>query len=102
MVSSRPPAVDKLLAEKVLVPNIQAAEDLNLWPFMTAASSASEARSLQHAPHQPSDLMLIQLIVPPVRWMQTHSCKSVAAKVKQVTGQFPPKELENWVLLNII
>ena len=29
------PAIDKLLAQKVLVPNIKAAEDLNLWPITT-------------------------------------------------------------------
>jgi len=94
VVAPRPPAVDKLLAQKVLVPNVQAAEDLNLWPF-TTASSASKARSLHHAPHKPSDLMLIQLVVPPILWRQPQANKPVAAKVMQVTGQFPPKVLEN-------
>jgi hypothetical protein len=94
-MSSRPPAVDKLLAEKVLVPNIEATKDLNLRPF-TAASTAFRARSLQHAPHQPSNLMLIKLIVPPIRWGQLEAArKPVAAKVMQVTGQFSPEVFEN-------
>jgi hypothetical protein len=84
-----------LLAEKVFVPNIKAAKDLNLRPF-TAASSASEARSLQHAPHQPSNLMLIKLIVPPIWWGQLEaSRKPMAAKVMQVTGQSPSQVFEN-------
>jgi len=91
VVAPRPPAVDKLLAQKVLVPNVQAAEDLNLWPF-TATSTTLRARPLQHAPHQPSDLMLIKLIMPPIRWRQLEATrKPMAAKVMQVTGQFSPK-----------
>ncbi len=95
MVSSRPPAVDKLLAKNVLVPNIQAAKDLNLGPI-EAPSAALRGRSLQHAPHQPPDLMLIKLIVPPIRWGQLEAArKPVAAKVMQVTGQFSPEVFEN-------
>ena len=87
-MAPRPPAVDKLLAEKVLVSYIQAAEDLYLRPVMTT-STASEARSLLKAPHQSSDVMLIKLIVPPVRWRQSKAeTKPVAAKIVQVTGQF--------------
>jgi len=101
VVAPRPPAVDKLLAQKVLVPNVQAAEDLNLWPF-AAASTAFRARPLQHAPHQPSDLMLIKLIVPSIWWGQLEATrKPVMAKVMQVTGQFPPKVFENRVFLNV-
>jgi hypothetical protein len=33
------PAVDKLLAEEVLVPNVKAAEDLNLRPLSTASAA---------------------------------------------------------------
>jgi hypothetical protein len=65
VVAPRPPAVNKLLAQKVFMPNVQTAEDLNLWPIETA-SAAFGAGSLQHAPHQPSDLMLIKLVMPPV------------------------------------
>ena len=91
-----------VLAQKVLVPNVQAAEDLNLWPF-TAASTAFWARPLQHAPHQPSNLMLIKLIVPSIGgWQLKAMRKPVAAKVLQVAGQFPPKVFENQVLLNVL
>ena len=97
MVSSRPPAVDKLLAKKVLVPNIQAAKDLNLGPI-EAPSAFLRGRLMQpeHAPHQPPDLMLIKLIVPPIRWGQLETArKPVAAKVMQVTGQFSLKVFEH-------
>ena len=43
-------AVDKLLAKEVLVPDIKAAEDLNLRPFHTTPA-AFRACSLLHAPH---------------------------------------------------
>jgi len=85
-MASRPPAIDKLLAQKVFVPNIQAAKDLNFGPI-EAPSAALRDRSLQHAQHQPPDLMLIKLIVPPIRWGQLETArKPVAAKVMQVTG----------------
>ena len=51
VVGPKWPALDKLLAEKVLVPNVKAAEDLNLWPLATA-SSALETHTLLHAPNQ--------------------------------------------------
>ena len=33
------PAVDKLHAKEVLVPDIEAAEDLNLWPVATSPTA---------------------------------------------------------------
>ena len=59
------PAVDKLLAVEVLVPDVKAAEDLNLRPIVTSPA-ASVADSPLNAPHQPSDLTLTELIVLPV------------------------------------
>ncbi len=52
MVGPERPAVDKLLAKEVLVtvPNVKAAEDLNLRP-VAAASAASEPCTMFHAPH---------------------------------------------------
>ena len=44
VVASRPPAIDKLLAQKVFVPNIQAAKDLNLWPFTAGPDRCSTRR----------------------------------------------------------
>ena len=64
MVAPERPAVDKLLAKKVLVPDIKAAEDLDFGPVTTTASVVAD--SLLHAPHQPSDLMPRKLIVPSV------------------------------------
>ena len=39
VVAPRPPAVDKLIAKEVLVPNVQAAKDLNLRPFKAATTA---------------------------------------------------------------
>ncbi len=49
------PAVDKLRAVEVLVPNVKAAEDFNLRPVTTAPASLG-ARLMLHAPHQPLNL----------------------------------------------
>ena len=57
VVAPEGPAVDKLLAKKVLVPNIKAAEDLNLGPITTTPPTLVTNSPL-HAPHQPSDLTL--------------------------------------------
>ena len=50
VVAPERPAIDKLLAKEVLVPNIKAAEDLNLRPFHTTPA-ALLACSLLHTPH---------------------------------------------------
>jgi len=103
VVAPERPAVDKLHAEKVLVPDIQAAEDLNLGPVKAASGAQEAARSLHNAPHQPSNLMPMQLIVPPVCGRQLDpTTKPVAAKVVQVTGNFPPKVFENRVFNDVV
>ncbi len=38
------PAIDKLLANEVLVPDIKANEDLDFWPFTTTPASFGPAR----------------------------------------------------------
>ena len=63
MVGPERPAVDKLRAVEVLVPNVKAAEDLNLRPVTTASASLG-TRSMLHAPHQPPNLTFKELIVP--------------------------------------
>jgi hypothetical protein len=60
------PAVDKLCAVEVLVPDVEAAEDLDLRPLETAPA-ALWTRTLLHAPHQTPNLTFGQLIVP---WIQ--------------------------------
>ncbi len=57
MVGPERPAVDKLLADEVLVPDAKAAEDLKLRPAATA-STALETCMLLHAPHQPPNLTI--------------------------------------------
>jgi len=61
VVAHERPAVDKVLAKKVLVPDIKAAEDLDFGPVTTTA--AVVANSPLHAPHQPSDMTVMELIV---------------------------------------
>jgi hypothetical protein len=95
------PAVNRLLAEKVLVPNVKAAEDLYLRPDATA-SAALETHTLLHALHQPPNLTFRELIVPSVRYRQPEPIKPVgAAKVVQKVGQLGPKVLENWMLCDV-
>ncbi len=50
VVAPERPAVDKLLAKEVLVPDIKAAEDLNLGPVLTSPATVA-GKSLLHAPH---------------------------------------------------
>ena len=69
VVGPERPAVDKLLAEEVLVPDVKAAEDLNLRPLATA-SAALKPHTLLHAPHQPPNLTFGELIVPSVGYRQ--------------------------------
>jgi hypothetical protein len=83
------------------VPNIKTAENMNLGPFMTT-SAALNARSLLHAPHQPPDMMLVKLIMPPVRWRQPEATKPVAAIVMQVMGHFPSQKFQNLMFHNIV
>ena len=82
-------AVDELLAEEVFVPDIKAAEDLNLTPFPASASTSVTHTFLQ-APHQPSDIARKQLVVLSIRWRETKSSKPVtpAAKIVQKIGNF--------------
>ena len=69
VVGPERPAVDKLLAEEVLVPDVKAAEDLNLRPLATA-SAALNRHTLLYAPDQPPNLTFGELIVPSVGYRQ--------------------------------
>ena len=101
MVGPERPAVDKLLAEEVLVPDVKAAEDLNLRPLATA-SAAPETSTLLHAPHQQLNLTFGELIVPSVGYRQPEPIKLVGtAKIVQEVGQFGPKVLENRMLRDV-
>jgi hypothetical protein len=101
MVGPERPAVDKLRAVEVLVPNVKAAEDLNLRPLATAPSALG-TRALLHAPHQPPNLTFKELIVPSVGYRQPEPSKPVGtAKVVQEVGQFGPKVLENRMLRDV-
>ena len=95
------PAVDKLCAKKVLVPNIKAAEDLNFGSFPTTPATFGACSPL-HAPHQPLDLTPSKLIVFPIWRRQPKVRKPVAAIVVQVMGDFIPEKFQSPMFLNII
>ena len=95
------PAVDKLLAKEVLVPDIKAAEDLNLGPVSTTPAALVSNAPL-HAPHQPSDLAVTKLIVLPIRRRKPKASKPVAAIVVQVMGDFIPEVFENRMFRDVI
>ena len=61
VVAPKRPAVDKPFAYEVFVSNVQEAEDLYLKPVATPPSTVED--SLLHAPHHPSNVMLIKLIM---------------------------------------
>ena len=100
MVASERPAVDKLLAQEVLVPDIKAAEDLNLRPFTTPAAVVADPPL--HAPHQPSDLTPTQLIVFPIGRRKAKARKPVAAIVVQVMGYFIPEVFQDLMFSDVI
>ena len=101
MVGPERPAVDKLLAEEVLVPYVKAAEDLNLRPLATTPAAVGTS-TLLHAPHQQPNLTFGELIVPSVGYRQPEPIKPVgAAKVVQEVGQLGPKVLETRMFCDI-
>jgi hypothetical protein len=101
VVAPERPAVDKLQAKEVLVPNIKAAEDLNLGPIVTTAASFGTC-SLLHAPHQPSDLTFTKLIMFSIWRRKSKASKPVASIVVQVMGNFIPEVFQNPMLQDII
>ena len=101
MVAPERPAVDKLLAKEVLVPDIKAAEDLDLRP-VTTTPAAFGACSLLQTPHQPSDLTLPQLIVLSIGWRKPKASKPVAAIVVQVMRNFNPEVFQSPMFIDVI
>ena len=101
MVGPERAAVDKLRAVEVFVPDVEAAEDLNLRPLATAPAALG-TRTLLHAPYQPPNLTFGELIVPTIGYRQSEPSEPVrAAKVVQEVGQFGPKVLENRMLRDV-
>ena len=100
VVAPERPAVDKLLAKKVLVPDIKAAEDLDFWPFTTPAA-ALVANSLLHAPHQPVDMTITELIVLSIRRREPKAREPVAAIVVQIMGDFFPEIFQRPMFCNV-
>ena len=101
VVAPERPAVDKLLAEEVLVPDIKAAEDLDLRPITTTPAAFGACAPL-HAPHQPSDLTLTELIVLPVWRRKPKVREPVAVIVVQIMGNFSPEVFQNLMFSDVI
>jgi hypothetical protein len=101
VVAPERPAVDKLLAQEVLVPDIKAAEDLNFGSFPTTPATFGACSPL-HALHQPSDLTPTKLIVLPIRRRKPKARKPVAAIVVQVMGNFNPEVFQRPMFLDVI
>jgi small ligand-binding sensory domain FIST len=101
VVAPERPAVDKLRAQEVLVPDIKAAEDLNLGPVSTP-SAALVAQAPLHSSHQPSDLTPTQLIVFPIGRRKAKARKPVAAIVVQVMGYFIPEVFQDLMFSDVI
>ena len=101
MVALERPAVYKLHPKEVLVPDVKAAEDLNLRPLATTPAALGTSTVL-HAPHQLPNLTFGELIVPSVGYRQPEPIKPFGtAKVVQEVGQFGPKVLENSMLRDV-
>ena len=101
VVATEWPAVDKLLAEKVLVPDIKAAEDLNFRSIPTTPATLRACSPL-NAPHQPSDLTPTKLIVLPIRRRKPKARKPVAAIVVQIMGNFNPEVFQSPMFIDVI
>jgi hypothetical protein len=83
------------------VPNVKAAEDLNLRQLATAAAALG-THTLLHAPHQPPNLTFGELIVPSVGYRQPEPNKPIGtAEIIQEVGQFGLKVLENRMLHDV-
>ena len=95
------PAVDKLVAQKVLMTDVKAAEDLDLAPVFTAAS-AFVTGAMLNAPHQPSNITSIQLFVVSVRWREPKAGKPIEMKVVQIMGYLFAEIFQRWMFLDIV
>ena len=93
--------VDKLISEEILVTNVKAAEDLDLSPVLTPASTLGTCTMLQ-APHQPSNITAIKLFVLSVRRRKPKARKPMATKVVQIVGYLFAEVFQRWMLLDII
>ena len=94
------PAVDKLVAQKVLVTYVKAAEDWDI-PVLTTASTFGTCTML-HAPNQPSNIAAVKLFVRSVRWRKPIARKPMAMKVVQIMGYLFAEIFQRFMFLNII
>jgi hypothetical protein len=73
---------------------------LDFGPFTTPAT-ALVADSLLHAPHQPSDMTVMELIVLSIRRREPKARKPVAAIVVQIMGYFVPEIFQRPMFCNV-
>jgi hypothetical protein len=89
VVALKGPAIDELVAQKVLVPCMKAAKDLDLWP-VTASTSILKANTMLHTPQSafgyychPADCAFHSMGKP-------EAAEPMQAKIVQVMGYFLP------------
>ena len=82
------------------MPDIKAAEDLDFGPVTTPAA-VLVAHSPLHAPHQPSDMTLTELIVLSIRRREPKARKPMAAIVVQIMGDFFPEIFQRPMFCNV-
>ena len=87
VVAAQGLAVHKLVAEEIFVPNIKAAEHLDLTPFPATASTSVTHTFLQ-SPQQPSNITPFQLVVPSIRWREPKSTEPLTVKIVQKIANF--------------
>jgi hypothetical protein len=88
MVAAKGLAVHKLLAEEVSVPNIKAAEDLNLWPFTSSTTTIVSSGKSLHTTYQPSYVTALKLLVFSIGWREPKSTKPATVKIVQIMANF--------------
>ena len=88
VVAAKGPAVHELLAEEVSVPNIKAAEDLNLWSFASSTTTIVSSGKSLHATYQPSDVTAFKLLVFSIGWREPKSTKPGTVKIVQIMANF--------------
>jgi hypothetical protein len=101
VVAAQQLAVYELLAEEVFVPNIKAAEDLDLTPFPASAPTLVTHTFLQE-PHQPSDVAPFQLVVSSIGWREPEFTEPVTVKIVQKIANFPAEIFEMLVFHYIL
>ncbi len=86
MVGPERPEVDKLLAEEVLVPNVNAAKDLYLKALATASAVPKKPHAVPRASSAEPDLRRADCAF---RWIQTARADQTSSRGESHSGSWP-------------